>query len=426
MSKKVSKRDYNNKRFPRPIPTTIPLLHISNKYFTPLEVFQSIFDTLNHIYSIGFFNSKPIDVIFDTYTDFSFKILNPIDMCIIWDNGFYGKGILSRSEPTWQNRMKIKIDNSLKSNLFNTHNNNGYDDEIEIIKMNDKIFSEEITKQRRLLRDAWKREREAYFELEKNIKLKSINGEISNEDKTFLNAEKERLSKLKEDLTKGPHGVNPELPIGKINLSNTFKDKLNDNSLNETLRMEDFDLIIDSTNIRNIEYLELDPCETLFLLQMNIIKVKLNEKYIKFNELIKLLVENFGPIIINEYVVYYHYKTLGWCVKNGLKFSCDWVLYSRGPPFSHAEFSVKVINENDLEYNFLNDNLIDYSAISRVVSGVKKCLILCFVDGPIIESTEWFDMWNEFLNDGDPIKLLNNFIVNEVSWKRWAPSRTRM
>ncbi|KAG0672880.1 hypothetical protein C6P40_000532 [Pichia californica] len=469
MSKQLSKRDYNNKRFPRPIPICIPLLHISNKYFTPYEVLESVFDTLNHIYSIGFFNSSSIDVIFDIYSDLSFKVLNPIDMSKIWDNGFYGKGILSRSEPTWQDRMEKKIKNLLKSkiendinidnidNINNNNNNNSIgnsnfnidDNEFDLneIKINDKLFSEEVTNHRRVLRDAWKKERDAYFLLEKEIKLRSIHGEISNEDKAILTAERERLSKLKDDLTKGPHGVNPNTlssrentPIlnnlensnintnTSINNNNNSSNNNNNNNNNntETLRMEDYDVIFNSNNIRNMEYLELDPCETLFLLQLNIINVKINNKCVTFNELIKILVETFGPIIINEYVVYYHYKTLGWCVKNGLKFSCDWVLYSRGPPFSHAEFSIKVINENDSNYENYRDNLVDYSAISRVVSGVKKTLVLCFIDGPIIESEEWFKMWNQFLKDGDFIKLLNNFVINEITWRRWAPSKTRM
>ncbi|ODQ44834.1 hypothetical protein PICMEDRAFT_22401, partial [Pichia membranifaciens NRRL Y-2026] len=308
-------------------------------------------------------------------------------MTYIWDNGFYGKGILSRSEPTWQGRMQKRIDTSLKSKIDTG--------EFEEAKADENLFSEEVTKHRRLLRDAWKREREAYFALEKDIKLRSVHGEISNEDKIILETERERLSNY------------------------------NSAEFSEELRMEDYDVIIDSNNIRNLEYLELDACETLFLFQLKRIRVKINNEYIEFNDLVELLVENFGPVIINEYVVYYHYKSLGWCVKPGLKFSCDWVLYTRGPPFSHAEFSVKVINENDSNYDSYGDTLVDYSAISRVVSGVKKSLVLCFVDGPVMGSEEWYSKWEDYLVDKDFLKLLNSFVVNEITWRRWAPSRTR-
>jgi tRNA-splicing endonuclease subunit Sen2 len=43
-----------------------------------------------------------------------------------------------------------------------------------------------------------------------------------------------------------------------------------------------------------------------------------------------------NPFLIN-YVVYHHYRSLGWVVKGGLKFCVDYLLYKRGPVFSHAE-----------------------------------------------------------------------------------------
>ncbi len=433
---KLSKRDYNNAKYPRPLPIPIPLVHISNKYFTPYEVWQSISDTISHIYRIGLISvsTRCIDVVFDVYTDLSFKISEPDDMTFIWDNGFYGKGVLSRSEPTWKLRMERKLNQSLHSNLSMNSDTNDSSD----VKLNDLMFSEEVTKQRRMFRDTWKREREAYFALERDIKLRSINGEISVEDRAILDAERERLSKLKDELTKGPRGINPDSisrpntptsPSASTPMTTATATSISSQPQTQSkLRMEDYDVIIDSKRVRNIEYLELDPCEAIFLCQLNIIRVKVNDKYIELNELVKLVVETFGPIILNEYIVYYHYRTLGWCVKNGLKFSCDWVLYSRGPPFSHAEFSVKVINENDPAVNSerIGDSLIDYSAIARVVSGVKKTLLLCYVDGPELDSMEWFEAWNEYLETGDFLKLLNSFTINEITWKRWAPSRTRM
>ena len=44
-----------------------------------------------------------------------------------------------------------------------------------------------------------------------------------------------------------------------------------------------------------------------------------------------------NPFLIN-YVVYHHYRSLGWVVKGGIKFCVDYLLYKRGPAFSHAEF----------------------------------------------------------------------------------------
>jgi tRNA-splicing endonuclease subunit Sen2 len=44
-----------------------------------------------------------------------------------------------------------------------------------------------------------------------------------------------------------------------------------------------------------------------------------------------------NPFLVN-YVVYHHYRSLGWVVKGGIKFCVDYLLYKRGPVFTHAEY----------------------------------------------------------------------------------------
>jgi tRNA-splicing endonuclease subunit Sen2 len=43
-----------------------------------------------------------------------------------------------------------------------------------------------------------------------------------------------------------------------------------------------------------------------------------------------------NPFLVN-YVVYHHYRSLGWVIKGGIKFCVDYLLYKRGPVFHHAE-----------------------------------------------------------------------------------------
>ena len=43
-----------------------------------------------------------------------------------------------------------------------------------------------------------------------------------------------------------------------------------------------------------------------------------------------------NPFLIH-YAAYHHYRSLGWVVKGGIKFCVDYLLYKRGPVFSHAE-----------------------------------------------------------------------------------------
>jgi tRNA-splicing endonuclease subunit Sen2 len=41
------------------------------------------------------------------------------------------------------------------------------------------------------------------------------------------------------------------------------------------------------------------------------------------------------PFLVS-YVTYHHFRSLGWVVKPGIKFAADWLLYRRGPVFSHS------------------------------------------------------------------------------------------
>ena len=41
------------------------------------------------------------------------------------------------------------------------------------------------------------------------------------------------------------------------------------------------------------------------------------------------------PFLVS-YAVYHYFRSLGWVVKPGIKFCCDWLLYRKGPVFSHA------------------------------------------------------------------------------------------
>jgi len=56
-----------------------------------------------------------------------------------------------------------------------------------------------------------------------------------------------------------------------------------------------------------------------------------------------LLPQFDNPFLI-QYVVYHHYRSLGWVVKGGIKFCVDYLLYKRGPVFSHAEWVTPLLS----------------------------------------------------------------------------------
>lgn len=89
-----------------------------------------------------------------------------------------------------------------------------------------------------------------------------------------------------------------------------------------------------------------------------------------------------NPFLLS-YIVYHHFRSLGWVVKSGTKFCVDYLLYKRGPVFSHAEFSILVVpeyvDEKDAEHspfaahhNGGEKSWVWFSMMNRVNSQVQK------------------------------------------------------
>lgn len=132
-----------------------------------------------------------------------------------------------------------------------------------------------------------------------------------------------------------------------------------------------------------------------------------------------------------SYAAYHHYRSLGWVVRSGVKFSVDLLLYNRGPAFSHAEFSVVLLPSYTHEYwrgtDELRKRVLKHTkrswwwlhAINRVQAQVMKTLVLCYVDiPPPLEGPE----------KGahiDISKLFSGYRIRDVCVKRWTPNRTR-
>lgn len=125
-----------------------------------------------------------------------------------------------------------------------------------------------------------------------------------------------------------------------------------------------------------------------------------------------------------HYAVYHHFRSLGWVPRGGIKFGVDWLLYTRGPVFDHAEFGLIVIpSYSDAwwkkegrqgprkPWSWLH-------SVVRVLSHVTKSLVLIYVDVP---PPHKFD---EALKDGitEAMKL---YKIREVMVKRWSSNRNR-
>lgn len=362
----MSKKFFNSFKYPSPIPIGVftPYLNVPpSKSVTLLDQWKKIVAWVSHILKSLVSLILPRVAVPVHYTNGVFKVTTVEHMKAIWSQGFYGKGILSRSEPTWLERQGES----------------------------DSLFSEQITQSRRVNRDLWKKHRDSLVELENSLKRQSTKGELTPSQQELLVKERQRLSDIKDQIHKLP-------------------------DLNGSASIDDL------TSLDGVEYLQLAPYECLFLLQTGCVSLSGHTPQSLFTH----LVDSIGLQFVIDYAVYYHYRSLGWCVKPGLKFSVDFVCYSRGPPFTHAEFALKVLRDGDggtIGSNGEIISLIDLSAIMRVSNGVKKTLILVSVVNSSDEKIR--DNYEEFLLDGDLIKLLNCFFIGEFSLNRWAPSRTR-
>jgi tRNA-splicing endonuclease subunit Sen2 len=98
-----------------------------------------------------------------------------------------------------------------------------------------------------------------------------------------------------------------------------------------------------------------------------------------------------------------------------VKFGSDFILYRRGPPFSHAEFAVVVVDSK-------HDEPHDWwwnTSMGRVIGTVRKTLVLCYVTPP--ENCDF----NSIKSVGDIKKLVSTFSVREIVYRRWIPTRNR-
>lgn len=145
--------------------------------------------------------------------------------------------------------------------------------------------------------------------------------------------------------------------------------------------------------------------------------------------------ESDDPFVIS-YAVYHHYRSLGWVVRSGVKFSTDYLLYNRGPAFSHAEFAVIVIpsyshsywtdsisaeQRKVIEGKMNQKNWWWLHGVNRVQAQVRKQLVLCYVDVPPPLKEEETGK----AKDVDIGLLLSRYKIRDVNIKRWTPNRSR-
>ncbi|PNJ67749.1 TSEN2 isoform 4 [Pongo abelii] len=123
------------------------------------------------------------------------------------------------------------------------------------------------------------------------------------------------------------------------------------------------------------------------------------------------------PTFRTTYMAYHYFRSKGWVPKVGLKYGTDLLLYRKGPPFYHASYSViiELVDdhfEGSLRRPFSWKSL---AALSRVSINVSKELMLCYLIKP---ST----MTDKEMESPECMKRIK---VQEVILSRWVSSRER-
>ncbi|OBS21742.1 hypothetical protein FPOA_08079 [Fusarium poae] len=194
--------------------------------------------------------------------------------------------------------------------------------------------------------------------------------------------------------------------------------------------------------LKNMEHLQLMPEEAFFLsFGLGALQVTdpVSGSQLSSLDLLRLFRQHsyFPPRVEAEdpalqpddnflvhYAVYHHFRSLGWVPRGGIKFGVDWLLYTRGPVFDHAEFGLIVIpsysdtlwkesgKQNPQKtWQWLHGTV-------RVLSHVMKSLVLVYVDVPPPSKFE------QALEQG-VAEALKLYKIREVMVKRWSSNRNR-
>lgn len=369
------------------------------------------------VYGLSLSTELPVsvDLVRNNSDEPVFTISDQKGMMRLWQLGFFGKGTLSRSEPSWKGRIEQRLG---------------------LVDSDNTMTREDVTSTRRDERKLFKSLRHEVQKFEELARLRLLSNEEQKEyDEAIANLEAIKLkrdvalnnpSELKSmnDGGRAKEGHSKEEIKGPKE-ENSVPNEVTARNDNLVLRTEDLELIDEDTNAlkKNIETLQLQKVEVLFLqFALGAVLVTEGNRPLLLDDLFHAcLGSNRLPDnkFILDYVVYHHYRSLGWCARSGLKFGCDMLLYKRGPPMLHAEYSVLVVPDGKCGWV----DWQDFMALARVVGGVRKTLILAFVEVPT--KTDFDKILLAKINKQSLEGLLKLYKVTEVVYKRWSPSRTR-
>ncbi|KAL3423078.1 tRNA intron endonuclease [Phlyctema vagabunda] len=408
-----------------PLPTFIP--------HNPLSLFQILYAWASQVISP---TSSHFPELYQGYFSPDTRSVHVTEQRSVrglWEQGFYGKGNLSRSEPSWLEREKKRRGDGKT------------------------VTSEDITRARRAERQQakWERARKEREAIDQTLAREAA----TKAEEAPIPVHCAPVDPLKllalplSSLVPNGKSVSPK----KVRFSETIDPEVHvaipvevstekpehkpaENHVEELVVKSDV-LVEKPDELLNQEHFQLTLEEAFFLSYslgaLNILD-KATHLPIAPRKAFTLFRSNShfpsqdssapDDQFVVSYVVYHHFRSLGWVVRGGTKFSVDYMLYIRGPVFTHAEFAVIILpsysdpywsSTKELEVHAKNQERRSWSwlhCVNRVITQVRKTLILVYVDIPRPEK-----------DDADtPIhQLLGRYKIREVVLKRWSSNRSR-
>ncbi|GAA6006847.1 tRNA splicing endonuclease subunit SEN2 [Rhodotorula paludigena] len=409
-----------------------------------------------------------IDALWDDLTQ-SVWVQNDAHMMQLWKQGFFGKGFLSRSEPSWKRRVQNR--------------------RAELEGREKKLTSEEITALRRIERKGTKLAKKLERDAERLLAASTAASAIGSAPGT-------------------PASSSSALPLESTELEPKLAQIAEEQPAKEDVKgkgkaveREPDDEDEDEKEVppeawqAQAEHSQLQPEEAFFLVfALGSLALRMSNpladpptfppsslsppesKRLSILEAFRLFLRAAAPTVppplsaterdprlnrldspfLLSYAAYHHYRSMGWVVRSGVKFCVDWVLYGQGGPVGgHAEFAVVVlptyVDPRDAATNPFRSTstlAIDLHAtpeeragevehlqgegerknswrwfhtINRVCSGVKKTLVLLHVVIPPLSSLPQDPKW---IAD-HPAQALARFEMREVVVRRFLAGRMR-
>lgn len=422
-------------RFPlpltvHPLPPLIP--------HNPLSIVSVLLSYLTY------FIAPPHNDIHSAYFDPNTSSVHVTDektVRALWEMGFFGKGSLSRSEPTWLDQEKKR--RGLLGGVTSEEVTRQRRAERRELKLQ-RARSEKLIIEQRLLAEAAAREGRTTPETQSGLPSGATNGAAITTEKFSVKKAREAKFLEGQQLAKRDREI-----AGKaVQFSTTAEG--NDSTLKQSEHAHlNGGESTQETTVDDEEHLQISNEEAFFLVYglgaLHIFDKDRKTVLPPRSLLIRFCHHSYSPPrdtslelktddpFLISYVVYHHFRSLGWVVRSGVKFGVDYLLYNRGPVFSHAEFAVVVIPSYDHPYwSETEDRRAEctgkqarswwwFHCVNRVQAQVKKTLVVCYVEIP--PPSQGLESGSA---DGlDVGALLTRYSIRELVIRRWIPNRSR-